>query len=250
MKKIIFFTLAIILLTIPAEAYDSEKAFDFGKMAGKANLVLQGTVVNIDYRESQGEGRQKSLPHTFVTFEVEDVLYGKAPNGRFTLRFFGGSSDDGTIMMMGGAPHFDLGDEDIIFVKGNGASECPLIGCDKGRFRLFNNRVYNEYGQALIEDGKGNIIAGKRINHEAFTTFQIKGREYKIPSKKDEKPVDLTGTSNNSDPIEVNRFIDLLRQQIAASQPDDPHGIKRQAKNVDKNAPFSIVAPKQLRDHH
>lgn len=250
MKKLFFSTLAIILLSVSVKASENENTFDIGQMASEANLVFQGTVVNIDYRQSQAEGEQEALPHTFVTFEVDEVLYGKAPRGRFTLRLFGGSSDDGTIIMMGGAPHFDLGDEDIIFVAGNGTSECPLIGCDNGRFRLFDNHVYNEYGQAIIEDDKGNIHKGKRIHHEAFTTFRIRGREYKLSSQVDEGTVGIRGTSKNNEPIDINHFIELLRQKIAESHPEDPYGMKKQAKNLDKNAPFSIINPKQLNYNH
>ena len=93
MKKKLLFATAGTLIAVQAFAYQPSGNYDMRKMSEEANLVFRGTVVEVDYRESRAKGAARSLPHTFVTFEVEEVLHGDLNRRQFTLRFLGGKTE-------------------------------------------------------------------------------------------------------------------------------------------------------------
>ena len=60
-------------------------------MSQQADLVLRGVVVGIEYALSEPSGHdQAQLPHTFVTYEVLEVLHGNVAGPTVTLRLLGG----------------------------------------------------------------------------------------------------------------------------------------------------------------
>ena len=250
MNKKLLFSIAASLLTIQAHAYQSTNFdFDIGTMASEANLVFRGTVVEVDYRSSQKQGDQRSLPHTFVTFKIEDVLYGTAPQGEFTIRFLGGQTDNGEVMMVSGTPHFDVGDQDVIFVGDNGVGECPLIECGNGRFRIVNDFVYNDLGQTINQDEKGSLMTGKVADLAELNTFRIGDREYKRQKNRDISPDG--GEVSKADiavsyHMQANSFIDTVRSKIAEALPNDSHGFSKHALNVSKDKPFYAAASKPV----
>jgi len=107
-------TLIAVCLAWPVLAHQSASRLDIGEMANQSDLVFRGTVVNIDYRESEARGDQAPLPYTFVTYAVEEVLFGQYQESELTLRFLGGITERGEILTNTSAPKIDLGDEDIL----------------------------------------------------------------------------------------------------------------------------------------
>jgi hypothetical protein len=130
------------------------------QLVEQADLIFAGVVADVQYRNSDISGPDDvALPHTFVTFAVENVLKGSVANGsHITLRFEGGRAGQNKAMLVPGIPLFDVGDRDILFVKGNGAVPCPLVGWEQGRFRNINNTIYTDGGQAV------GAAAGERLN--------------------------------------------------------------------------------------
>ena len=49
-------------------------------------------------------------------------------------------------MEVAGVPQFQPGDEDLLFVSSNGESDCPLVMCEWGRYRVLRGGVYNNHG--------------------------------------------------------------------------------------------------------
>ena len=70
------------------------------------------------------------MPYTFVTYKVTKVMQGSAGRS-LTLRFAGGADGRGGFVDVTGVPTFEVGDDDILFVKGNGSDGCPA-----GRMRV------------------------------------------------------------------------------------------------------------------
>lgn len=135
----------------------------------RADLVFEGEVIGIAYANalddgvgdspSPEDGKTNGLPHTFVTYRMDEVFTNNHSEGTLTLRFAGGvdtkSGPDYDILTIAQHPHFDVGDRDILFVKGNEHALCPLDRCSNGRYRVLagpNDPVgalYTELGQEL-----------------------------------------------------------------------------------------------------
>lgn len=70
--------------------------------------------------------------YTRVELEVVEVVAGTPP-AMIVLEMLGGRVGD-EVMTVEGMPRFRVGDEDVLFVSGNGRSICPLYGMMHGRY--------------------------------------------------------------------------------------------------------------------
>jgi hypothetical protein len=136
-----------------------EQAARLDSMAEEANLVFIGSVVEVTYRQARIEGGDGELPYTIVTYRVRDVLRGKSPGDTFTMRFPGGADGRGSFIEVSGVPVFQVGDQDLLFVRGNGEQGCPLVQCEQGRFRILGGAVYNTHGFPVRGYKESQIIA-------------------------------------------------------------------------------------------
>ncbi len=250
MKKKLLFATAGTLLAIQAFAYQPTGSYDIRKMSADANLVFRGTVVEVDYRESSVKGNERPLPYTFVTFEVEEVLHGDVNRKQFTLRFLGGMTEKGEFMMTSSLPKFNVGDQDLVFVKDNGVAECPLVECTKGRFRILNGVMYTEDGQQIVQDEKGSIVAGKTEELEALKSFRIGDQQFNrrhqpVRSKDGNGEVampDLVGSYH----MDAGYFTDLVRVKVNQALLMSPKSMRDVAQSLDKNKPFYVVQDKPV----
>ena len=245
LRKLTLLSTAMLLAT-QVYGHQVTSNYDLAAMAADANLVFQGKVVGIDYRGSQAGRNQRSIPHTFVTFEVEDVIYGRAPRRKFTVRFLGGPGERGNIMVSDYLPHFDIGDKDILFVSGNGVGECPLVNCADGRFRVIDGMVYNEYGQKLLQDREGRIFLGPTEQLEEVSTFRIGEREFRrriIKQQVQEGDGEVTPELLQAPGyhLDLQSFLMALRTQLQNQLPQDPRGQGKVARHTDKTRPFSMA---------
>jgi hypothetical protein len=74
---------------------------------------------------------------------------GKAPGNTFTMRFPGGADGRGRFTEVSGVPVFQRGEQDVLFVAGNGENGCPLVECEWGRFRILKDAVHNTHGSPV-----------------------------------------------------------------------------------------------------
>ncbi|MEE9329649.1 MAG: hypothetical protein V3V30_05880 [Parvularculaceae bacterium] len=131
------------------------------KMVASSDLIFYGQVVNIEYRTSRPTDQEPNgVPHTFVTYQIEDILRGNAPNEKLVMRFAGGSDGRGGIYMETTTPSFANGQTDILFVTG-GDQECPLVDCVDGRYRVAGGKIFNGWGVPIQSLEKGIRIGGK-----------------------------------------------------------------------------------------
>ena len=118
----------------------------FEQLVDQAQVIFHGTVTKVN-SQWIGEGAQRRI-ETFVTFDVKEALKGKAGKS-YTIRTFGGTVD-GETMMIGDAPTFEVGDDQILFVENNGSQVVPLVGLMHGQFRVRKD----ESGREMVTTNK------------------------------------------------------------------------------------------------
>ncbi|MDH5564882.1 MAG: hypothetical protein OEY91_14830, partial [Nitrospirota bacterium] len=71
---------------------------------------------------------------------------------------------------------FKVGEQDLLFVWKNTETDCPLVDCQFGRFRVRNNRLYGDAHRPVVGIHKGTVLYGKRDDSspEALTLGQFK----------------------------------------------------------------------------
>lgn len=148
---------ALLLAGHAAGAQDSPAEPSIASLSTEADLVFQGTVTDITYAASI-----EGIPHTFVTYRVEDVLKGSYAAPSLTLRFIGGVKIEGNVMRklsVSHAPKFESGQQDLLMVKGNTQTQCPLVRCAQGRFRFQEGMVTSEEGAVIARGPQNRVLA-------------------------------------------------------------------------------------------
>jgi len=177
-------SLGLLLLTFAAIVSDvgsvqaSSDQLSLKELLAQSEFAFVGRVDKIEYALSEPTGPEGvRVPHTFVTYRVEQVFLGEAPSGLVTLRFVGGL-DPGKMRYMASTntPQFDVGDHDILFVQGNTRRLCPLVGGVGGRLRVIDGQVYTETGRAVLMGSDGSLRYGGMYRLEEVLTTQVNGR--------------------------------------------------------------------------
>lgn len=157
------FLASIVLLLLAGQIVQAQRPLELGDEAlrdlvGRADFIVEGQVTKIDYRLSDSQSvEDEVLPHTFVTYEIRSVVKSDGDQSTVTLRFIGGPDGRGRYLTVSNVPIFKEGDQDILFVVGNGEYECPLVNCAQGRFQILEERIYDAKGFPLFLDEKGTI---------------------------------------------------------------------------------------------
>lgn len=118
-------------------------------LLAQSDLVFSGKVVSVEYKDSVD-----GLPHTFVTYTVDQVISGRPDGSQVTLRFLGGRQQKGEVVRyldVSETPEFQVGDTDVLFASRNNSSICPLAKCTSGRFRNLDGVLASDDGRAIIE---------------------------------------------------------------------------------------------------
>lgn len=144
---------------------------DFDALVARAETIFQGTVIA---QESLwvGEGSNRHIV-TRVTFQVQETYKGVAASSQ-TLEFMGGTVA-GRVMRVPGAPRFITGEQVVLFVVGNGAQMCPLVGAFQGRFLVERDpataveRVYDHDHRPVVRTEAIGQGAEATVSGGAFT---------------------------------------------------------------------------------
>ena len=158
------------------EAHEKRTHFNINETIRSADMIFLGTVVNVNYASSAGRGEEAEiLPHTFVTYQIQRLLKGnpKQAQDQLTLRFLGGRGKEAEFMYPSNYPLFDLKDVDVVFVKDNTMSACPLVECANTRMRIIQDLIFNERGQQVVLTRKQEVDFGKFEPKDDILTHQI-----------------------------------------------------------------------------
>lgn len=148
-------------------------------LAKEAQSIVQGKVMKIDYKDSI-----EGIPHTFVTYQIEDDLQGLQKGRQVTLRFIGGikkiSDTQYDVLEVSNVPEFKLGEENILMIAERDDGQCPLVLCSEGFFKVKSGEVFTESGKPvqigksaersqrpLSMDDQHGEIAGKTLPAQA-----------------------------------------------------------------------------------
>ncbi len=273
---LVAFALAVLSASAAVAHQTPGNPIDIREFSREADLIFKGTVVDVQYRESEPaplvdpttgrpvldeEGQPEkedasSLPHTFVTYQVERVYKGRAPGGSVTLRFMGGVADAlyedvddagnvdrGPIYVdVSTAPRFDIGDRDLLFVVDNTEAECPLAACEHGRFRLLplgssrnGSGVFTEDGFEVVRVTPGSWDFLGLFSYAAWGRYR--------PSHETKSHTILPG-------LEVTREDTLANpsEDEAPVDPDRPKGAQFTEAFFDRFVILNVVFSNRLKD--
>ncbi|MDP1699008.1 MAG: hypothetical protein Q8L45_14690 [Xanthomonadaceae bacterium] len=158
---IVAFTAA--LMSVGAHAHnpaENAKAGDMASLVDQSNLVFLGTAAKVEYRNARGTTKGEGLiPYTVVTYRIVKVLRGKAPGDVITMRMIGGPDGTGRFLTVSGVPIIQAGDQDLFFVGDTSDASCPLVYCERGRFRILDDRVYDTFGSPVRSVSKATVLS-------------------------------------------------------------------------------------------
>jgi hypothetical protein len=206
----------------------------------QSDLVFHGSVVAVEYVNSlPAADSAVGIPHTFVTYRVHDVMHGQVDGEEITLRFLGGYDPvSETYLAASVSPQFDLGDEDVLFVRGNGVSPCPLVDNSRGRLRVIAGQVYSDTGRALSLMPDGTILRGARYDLPEVWMTDVLGEVLAIGRDPDV----LQGPSDAVSRERLLRFVEASGMNAAPS--------RARFTSADMHAPFEspMPVPAPMRD--
>ena len=109
---------------------------DFSQLVNESDYIVRAVVKSVtsEWRENQS-GRHI---FTAVELDVREVIAGQPPQP-LILQMLGGKVG-GEEMTIAGAPRFKVGDEDILFIRGNGVNISPLFAIMHGRYPVMKEK--------------------------------------------------------------------------------------------------------------
>ena len=103
---------------------------DFDQLVNESDYIIHAVVKSVTAEYRTDTYGKKII--TKVALEVREVVAGTPPK-EVVLEILGGRMGDEQ-MVIEGAPRFHVGDEDILFVRGNGHTIVPLVAMMHGRY--------------------------------------------------------------------------------------------------------------------
>lgn len=143
MKKInhgtiIFFAVLIFLSLIPISYGHAAgiREVTMDEMLQESQFVFEGRVVAITAQKNN-----QNRIHTYVTFEIEEIIKGTCPRDTITLSFLGGTVGEET-MAVSDMAFPQVGEHGIYFVESLERSQVhPLYGWSQGHFLVERDSI-------------------------------------------------------------------------------------------------------------
>lgn len=115
---------------------------DFDQLVNDSDYIIRAVVKSVDSEyQTTNSGGKKIV--TKVALDVKEVIAGTPPND-VVLEILGGRVGNER-MVVEGAPTFKVGDEDILFVRGNGHTVVPLVAMMHGRYPIMRDATGRKY---------------------------------------------------------------------------------------------------------
>ena len=105
---------------------------EFQTLVNDSDYIVHAVTKSVSSEKRTGPHGVQIVTH--VELEVIEVVAGTPP-AKVTLEMLGGRVGDEELTI-DGMPRFHVGDEDILFVSGNGRTICPLYGMMHGRYSV------------------------------------------------------------------------------------------------------------------
>lgn len=118
----------------------------FEELVNESEYIVRGMVKSVKSEWQETDGQRHII--TWVEVEVLEVINGTPPQP-LVLEMLGGRVGDDE-MVVEGMPKFIVGQEDILFVRGNGRQFFPLTAAMHGRYPVLREK--NGRAQVLRND--------------------------------------------------------------------------------------------------
>ena len=128
---------------------------EFDSLVSQADYIVRAVVKSVT-AEWRLEGPQRHII-TKVELEVREVIAGMPPQ-RLVLELLGGKIGDEELVVHG-VPRFYVGQEDILFIHGNGTQFCPLVALTHGRYPIQRELAT---GRALVARSNGRPLYSEK----------------------------------------------------------------------------------------
>ena len=126
---------------------------DFAQMARESDLIVRGTVVQVD---GQRIGARQTI-ESLITLRVSDTIKGTAVE-ETTFRVPGGKVGPYRRVMVG-APQFSPGDEVILFLRGRAPAMAMPYGLSQGVYRV-SRTAGTPVVTPIVAAGFGRVTRG------------------------------------------------------------------------------------------
>lgn len=136
---------------------------DFDSLVSQADYVVRAVVKSVN-----SEWRVDGANHSIITkveVTVLEVIKGNPP-APLVLEMLGGRIGE-TAMVVDGAPTFKVGDEDILFIHGNGQQFSPLVGLMYGRYPVSHDSAS---GADIVLRSNGSPLYDSKDVAQAMTS--------------------------------------------------------------------------------
>lgn len=152
----------------------------FDRMVDTSDYIVRATVKSIesDWRPNPDKPGSHYIG-TRVELEVHEVIKGNPPSP-LVLEVVGGRVGDKELIVSG-APKFTVGQQSILFVKGNGRRIVPLVGMTHGKYNVRKNK----------KTGREEVVRsdGQLLFHEAEVAVPTPVAKATLSSRTDELPL-------------------------------------------------------------
>lgn len=135
-SRLLLVCLYLLLGALPIRA-TSVVAPDFPQLVNESDYIVRAVVKSVSSEWREFQGRRHIF--TKVELDVIEVIAGKPPQP-LVLEMLGGRVGDEEMTVVG-APKFKLGDEDVLFIQGNGKNISPLVGIMHGRYPVMKDKA-------------------------------------------------------------------------------------------------------------
>jgi hypothetical protein len=167
LKRVALFLLALASVS-PAARATTVVPPSFEQLVSQADYIVRAKVKSVT-AEWRSEGANRHII-TKVELDVEEVISGTPPQP-LVLEMLGGKIGDQE-MRVEGAPKFNVGDEDVLFVHGNGKQYTPLVALMHGRYPILHDATT---GRAyMAREGRTPLYSEQEVSLPLESATQLK----------------------------------------------------------------------------
>lgn len=141
----VMLSLGCVTLTLHASSIEQ---IDFDQLAQSAEVIFEAEVVAVVSRWNS----EKTKIHTYIDFDIKDLIKGQLNHSSIRLQFLGGKVDQDE-MRISGLIYPSLGEKGVYFVESLDTSMAnPLLGWSQGHYVLAgDDSITTNSGAAVIE---------------------------------------------------------------------------------------------------
>ena len=146
--------LILFLTALPARATTVVPP-QFEELVAKSDYIVRAVVKSVK-AQMYADGPHRHIV-TQVELDVSEVISGTPPQP-LVLEMLGGKVGTEE-MTVDGTPKFQVDDEDILFIRGNGVQFCPLVALLHGRYPIKSEAAT---GRKFVTRGDGTPLTNEQ----------------------------------------------------------------------------------------